>query len=149
MIFQKLSHLQRILIVARHSKVKRFQADIGQESILGRLTGSHIPHQLYSSFGDISLFPETLGINDAMIGLVRRGQTRIFVLVAIPVKIAAVHDTAAQRHGMSVHIFCGGVRYNVRSEFKGTAVNGRGKGIVTDQGYTCSWAKAANFSYPK
>src|SRR5699024_8796687 len=96
----------------------------------------HILPLLSSSFFDICLFPGSLAVSVAMIGLVRRGQTRIFVLVAIPVKIAAVHDTAAQRHGMSVHIFCGGVRYNVRSEFKGTAVNGRGKGIVTDQGYT-------------
>ncbi len=68
-----------------------------------------------------------------MIGVVRRGKARIFLGAGFPVKVAAVHDAAAYGHGMAVHIFRGGMRYNVRPPLKGTTVNGRCKGIVYDK----------------
>ena len=50
-----------------------------------------------------------------------------------PVKVAAVHDRAADVDRVTVHIFGGGMGHNVRAELNRTAVDRRGKGVVHDE----------------
>ena len=68
-----------------------------------------------------------------MIRLIRRCQSQVLIPVSFPVKIAAVHNTAAHTHGMSVHILGGGMSHNISPPLKGTAVNGRGKRIIHNE----------------
>jgi len=53
--------------------------------------------------------------------------------MGVPVEISAVHDAAAHGQGVAVHIFGGGVGHDIGPPLKGTAVDGRGEGIVHDQ----------------
>ncbi len=68
-----------------------------------------------------------------MIRLVRHRKARKLLSISRPVKIAAVNDGAAYTGGMTVHIFRGGMGYNIRSPLKRPAVYRRGKGIVHDK----------------
>ena len=133
MVFQILRHLQGVFTVPGHPQMQGFQSDVQQEGVHGRLDGAKIPHELGGRLGDIRLLPEFFRIDDAVIGLVRRAQSRKFVRIQAPVKIAGIHDGPAHAHGMAVHIFGGGMGHDIRSPLKGIAVDGRGKGIVHDQ----------------
>ena len=52
-----------------------------------------------------------------------------------PIETARVHNGAAHRRAVAVHVLGGGVRHDVRSPLDGTAVNGRGERVVDDQGH--------------
>ena len=54
--------------------------------------------------------------------------------MGIPVEIAAVHDGAAYRHSMSVHVLGRGMSDYVSSPFERPAMNRSGKGVVNDKG---------------
>ena len=113
--------------------MKSFQPDIDQKGVLGRLDGAQIPHQLGGSLGNISQLSEFLCVDDAVIGLIRLRQSLKLVMMGFPVKIAAVHNTAAYRSRVAVHVLGGAVGHNIRSPLKGTAVDGGGKGIIHNQ----------------
>ena len=130
---QILCHLLGVLTVSGHSEMQSFQTHVEQERVLRGLDRAEISHQLRRRLGDICFFPKSLRVNQSVIGLIRSGQPREFILMGHPVKISAVHNTAAHSHGMSVHVFCGGMGHNIRAEFKGPAVDGRSEGIVHDQ----------------
>ena len=119
--------------MARHPQMQCFQSYIQKKRILGRLNGTHIPHQLCGSLGDICQLSKLLCIDDPMIGLVRCGQPRKLVAVRFPVKISAVYDGAAHAGRMAVHILCGRVDHDVRSPLNGPAVDRCRKGIVHDK----------------
>ena len=59
-----------------------------------------------------------------------------FVAIGIPVEIAAIYHHAAYLSGVSVHILGSAVGNNVTTPLEGAAVDGRGKGIVHNQGHT-------------
>ena len=56
--------------------------------------------------------------------------------MGIPVEVPAVHDGTAHRCGVPVHVFGGGMGHDVCPPFKRAAVDGRGKRVVHNQGYT-------------
>ena len=65
------------------------------------------------------------------------------VCTCLPIKVAAVDDSAAYLCGVTVHVLCGGVCDDVSSPLEGAAVDGGGKGVVDDEwhavlmGYPC------------
>ena len=70
-----------------------------------------------------------------MVALVGGGQAGELVGVGHPVELAGVHNGAAHRVGVAVHILGGGVGDNVGAPLEGTAVHGRGEGVVHDEGH--------------
>ena len=136
--------------MSRYSQVQCFQAYIGQKCIHRRLAGTHISHQLCYRFLNIGFFPEFLCVNNTMIRFIRCGQTRKFFFVSFPVKVSTVHDTATQCHGMSIHIFCRGMRDDIHTKLKWLAVDRCCKGIITDHRYSmvvCQIHKFCNIKY--
>ena len=95
--------------------------------------GPQIPHQVSAAFGDVGGGAELLGVDHAVVGIVRCGQSGIFVRMSRPVKAAAVHNDAAQGSGVAVQVFGGGMDDDIRPEFKGTAIDGGREGIVHNQ----------------
>ena len=59
------------------------------------LNGTEVTHQLGSGLGDIGTFAKSLCIGQSMIRRVGFGQSRELVGMGIPVKIAAIYDTAS------------------------------------------------------
>ena len=77
MLVQEFGHSLTIFRMADHPEMQAFQTQIQEESVLGRLDGAEVPHELCGCFGDIGAFQtEALGIGDAVIafiGVVRPG----------------------------------------------------------------------------
>ena len=136
MILQESGHFCGILTVLRHPQMQGFQADIGQKRVLRRLAGPQISHQLRRCLGDIGALSKFFRVDNAVVGLIRRGQARKLVRMGHPVEIAGIHDGSAHSHGMAVHILGGGMGHDVHTPGKGPAVDGSRKGIVTDHGYS-------------
>ena len=134
-LFQKLGHGLCVLAVALHAQVQRFQAQIEQEAVERAGDGAQVAHQLCRGFGDVSHLAESLGIGQSMVAFVRLAQARELVGMGHPVEVAAVHDGAAHRRGMSVHVFRGGMYHNVGPPLEGAAVDGGGEGVVHDEGH--------------
>ena len=123
-----------ILTMLTHTEGQAFQTQIQIVSTLGGLDRTQIPHQLGSAFGDERAGKaKTLGIGDTVIALVGGAQAGELVGVLGPVEFAAVHNAAAYRAGVAIHILGGGVGDNVRAPLKGTAVDGGGEGVIHDQ----------------
>ena len=114
--------------------MEALQAQVQIKGALGGLGAAKVPHQLGGALGDKGPLPaKLLGIGDAVVALVRRGEPRELVGVGHPVKPAAVHNGAAHRHTVAVHILGGGVSHDVRPPLEGPAVHRRCKGVVHDQ----------------
>ena len=61
-----------------------------------------VSHELHSCLCDVG-HRVLLGVNSAVIALVRLGETRKFAVV--PVELAAVNNNAAYLNSVAVHIF--------------------------------------------
>ena len=70
-----------------------------------------------------------------MVALVGGGQAVELLTVGIPVEITRIDHNAAHLCGMSVHVLCGGVGDDVTAPFEGTAIDGRCKSVIDDEGY--------------
>ena len=68
-----------------------------------------------------------------MIAIIGCGQSLELVTLCFPVEVARVDHYATNLRGMTVHILCGGMGYDVASPFDRPTVDGRGKGIVDDE----------------
>ena len=132
MVLQEGGYLLGILAMTSHPQMEAFQSYISQEGILGGLTGSQIPHQLCHSLLDKGHLAESLGIDNAMIGIIRGRQTGEFVCMSLPVEVAGIYDGTSYGHGVPIHIFGGGMGYNVHPPLKGLAIDRSSEGIVTD-----------------
>ena len=120
--------------MALHTERKCFQSDIQKEAVIRRRDGTKISHKLRGCFGDIGFFSKLLCVHNSVIRLVRLGKTVVFVTVGFPVKVSAVNDRTSYLKSVTIHIFCGGVGDDISAPFKGTAVDGGGKGIVNNKG---------------
>ena len=121
--------------VLTHPEGQAFQTQVQIESALGGLDGTQVPHELGSAFGDEGTGQtEPLGVGDTVIAVV--GGTQAWELVGVfgPVEFAAVHDAATHSDTVTVHVLGGGVGDDVSTPLDGTAVDGRGKGVVDDEG---------------
>ena len=92
---------------------------------------AQVAHKLRPGFHDVGRFAELLGVGYTVVRFVRLGKLRIFS--ACPVEISAVHNCTANTGCVTIHIFGGGMRYNVCAKFKGAAVDGRCKRVVDNK----------------
>ena len=137
LVLQELSHCLAVLHVARHAHVQALKAEVEQEGVLRRLDGAQIAHELRGRLGDEGpLFAKLLGVGDAVIALVRRGETGELVGVSHPVELARVDDGAAHSCAVAVHVLGGGVRHDVSAPLDGTTVDRRGERVVHDERHT-------------
>ena len=65
--------------------------------------------------------------------------------MGLPVKIPAVHDAAADGHGVAIHVFRRGVGHDIGAPLKGTAVDRRCKRIVDDERHALGMGRAGKF----
>ena len=56
--------------------------------------------------------------------------------MGVPVKVTAVDDSSTYCGGVAIHILGGRVGHDVGTPLEGAAVDGRGKGVVHDEGHT-------------
>ena len=134
LFFEELRDRHRVLAVARHPHMQALQPQIEDERILRGLHAAQIAHQLAGAFGDVCpRIAEFLGVGDAVVAFVWRAEPRILLRVRHPVEIAAVHDDAAERSAVAVHVLCRRVGHNVRAPANRLAVDGRGEGVVHNQ----------------
>ena len=132
---QIFRHRLSVGAVLLHAEGQAFQTQIQQERALGGLDAAKVPHQLGGTLGDErAAETEALGVGDAVVAVVGGTQAGEFVLVGRPVELAAVHDSAAQSGGVTVHVFGGGVGDDVRAPPEGLAVDGGGEGVVHNEG---------------
>ncbi len=68
-----------------------------------------------------------------MIGRIWLCQSWKFICIFVPIKIATVHNAAADAHSVSIHILRSGMRHNIRPPLNWTTVNGSWKCIIHDQ----------------
>ena len=116
-----------------HTKGKCFKAEV--EEVCGHGCESHakVANELNSRFGvECVLYAKCLGVYKTVIGLI--GSCELGVLVTLcPVKATAVNDSTANDLRVTVHILCCGVDNDIRAVLKGTAENGRCKGVVDEE----------------
>ena len=128
-----------IFTVAGHPDMQAFQAEVQKERALGALDGTEVAHELADRLGDIGASQaETFGVNNTVVAVIRRGQAGELFRIRGPVKFSAVHDTAADSAAVPVHIFGGGMGYDISAPFDGAAVDRRGESVVHDQRDTVS-----------
>ena len=65
--------------------------------------------------------------------------------MCLPVKVATVHDAAADGHRMSIHIFCSRMRYNICAPLERTAVDRSCKRIIYNKWNTISVCNPGKF----
>ena len=71
-----------------------------------------------------------------MIALIGSGEARELFCMCLPIEVTAIDDGTAYLRGMTVHVLGGGVCNDVATPFNRAAVDGRGKGIIDNKGYT-------------
>ena len=122
--------------------MQRFKSDVEQKSVLWARYRAEVAHQLNHHFRDISHLSKSRGVGKAVVRGIGRAQSCEFFGVRFPVEVAAIHHNAANRGGMSVHIFRCRVGNDVASPLKGVAIDGRGKGVVHNQGHAIAVGNA-------
>ena len=132
-LLQEFGHGLRVLAVALHAQVQRLQSQVEQEAVEGAGHRPQVAHQLCRGLGDVGHPAEGLRVGQPVVALVRLAQSRELVGMGRPVEVAAVHDGAAHRCGVPVHVFRGGVGHDVGPPLEGAAVDGRGEGVVHDE----------------
>ena len=131
MALQEFRHGQAVLAMLRHAYMQAFQRAVQEERRLRVLHGAQVAHQLSGGFRDeCALEAELFRIRYAVIAFVGRGKAGEFIGMRHPVEFAGVNNCAAKIGCVAVHVFGGGVRHDVGAPFDGTAIHGRGEGIV-------------------
>ena len=134
-IVEEFGNFLRILTMAGHTEMECFKSQIEKEGIHGSGNAAKVAHQLSNELGRKGHLSESLCVCQAVVGVVGGAKAGVFVGMGVPVEIAAVHNNSANLGGVAVHIFGGGVDNYVAAPFKGPAIDGRGKGVVYDEGY--------------
>ena len=134
-LLEVFGHLLCVTAMLGHTQVQGLQAEVQQEGVHRALDAAQVAHQLGCGFGDVGHLAESLRVGQAVVGLIGRTQAGELVGMGIPVEVAAVHNAAAYAGGVSVHVFSGRMHHDVGSPFEGAAVDGRGEGIVHDEGH--------------
>ena len=131
MVLKELGGGLRVGAMARHSQRQCVQTEVKQERVLRRLLRAEVTHEVGTALGDVRRLAELVGIDNAVIGLVGRGEHR--EIAACPVKVAGIDNDAAQRDSVTVHVLGGRMNDDVGAPFKGTAVDRGREGVVHDQ----------------
>ena len=123
MVLEELGASESVFAVARHAEVQCFETHVQEECVLRRLDGTEVAHELCSSLCDVSALAKCLGVSEAVIARIRFGEALETVVVCFPVEVAAIHNAAADCHGVAVHVLGGGVGHDVNAEFNRAAEN--------------------------
>ena len=102
-------------------------------------------HQL----SHISHLSECFRIGQSMITLVWSTQSWVFICISIPIKVATIHNYSAHLCCMAIHIFRGGMCYDVCSPLKWSAIDRCGKRIVYNQGNAFAMCDTRKLLYVK
>ena len=129
-VLEELGAGESILAVTRHAEVKRFQTEVQEERILRRLNGTEVAHELGGSLRDEGALAESLRVSEAVVARIRFGEALELVVMGFPVEVATIHNAAAHRSSMAIHVLGGGVRHNVNAEFNRAAENRSREGVV-------------------
>ena len=135
-LFQPLGHLLGIGAMLLHAQGQRLEAQVEDVGVEGRRDAAQVAHQLADELGGVGHLAEGLGIGEAVVAFVGRGQAVELRAVGIPVEVARIDHSTAHLCSVSVHVFGGGVGHDVAAPFEGTAVDGSGKGVIDDEGHT-------------
>ena len=145
-VLQELGHSQAVLAVLCHPQRQGLQADVEIIAVLRGGDSAQVPHELNGGLGDIGpLQAEALGVGDTVVALVGGGQAGELVGVGVPVKLAGVHDSAAHRVGVAVHVLGGGVGDDISAPLKGPAVHRGGKGVVHNERHPVGVGRLGKF----
>ena len=132
-VLQPAGHGEGAAAVARHPQVQGLQAQVQVKGVLGALGAAQVPHQMGDGLGDKRGFSKLLGVGEAVVGGIRRGEAGEFVGVLFPGEVAAVHYGSAYAGAVSVNVFGGGMRYNIGPPLERAAQHGRSEGVVNHQ----------------
>lgn len=99
---QEFGDLHRVLGMALHPHGERLQSEVGVERRLRGRIDAEVARKLDARLGDIRRAAERLGVAQAVVGLVRLGERRVFAVA--PVEVAAVDDGAADLNGVAVDV---------------------------------------------
>ena len=128
-----------------HAERERIRSQPAQKGVLRAHDCAHVPHHLRAAFGG-ELRRGQVGIHEPVIAFVRLVERRI-AGVALKIEVAAVHDHAAERRRVAVHVFARGMDDDVRPPLERAAQDRRGKGVVHNEqhavflGYLCNFVK--------
>ena len=116
--------------------MKALKAQVEVEGVLGALDGPEVAHELRRRLGDEGTrLTELLGVDDAVIRLVRGGEAGELLGMGHPVELSGVDDCPSHGDAVPVHVLGGGVRHDVGTPLDRPAVDGRGEGVVDDEGH--------------
>ena len=132
-LLQPLGHLLRILAMASHAEVERLQSEVEQEGVLRCGNAAQVAHQLSHELRRVGHLAEGLRVGQTVVRLVGCAKAGELLCVLVPIEVAAIHNHAANLSGVTVHVLRRGVRHDVAAPFKGTAVDGCGKGVIDDE----------------
>ena len=133
---QEPGHGQGVFTVPGHAQGQGLQPHVEQVGVHGGGDGAEVPHELGGGLGDVgSLQSEALGVGHAVVALIRGGEAGELVGVGCPVEPAGVHDSAAHRVGVAVHVLGSGMGDNVGPPLEGAADHRGGEGVVHDEGH--------------
>ena len=135
-LLQPLCHLLGIGAMLAHAQGQGLQTYVQQEGVLGSGDAAQVAHQLYNDLRGVGHVAESGGVGKSVVTLVGFGQACELVVLGLPVEVAAIHYATAHLCGMAVHVLGGGVCDDVSAPLERTAVDGCGKGVVHDEGYT-------------
>ena len=132
---EELGHALGILAVLWHAQMQGLQTEIEQETVLRRRCRTEVTHELCHEFGDVAQLAEGLDIGESVVGVVGCAEVGELLGMGHPVEVSAIDHGTAHLGGHAVHVLRGGVGDNVGTPFERTAVDGRGEGVVDDEGH--------------
>ena len=127
-----LRHGQRILRVALHAQVQRFNPLQQQERIERRERRAGVAQPLHARLQNERQRPKRLRVRKAVIRRIRLGEL-LESARSCPVELARIHDHAANRGAVAAQKLGCRVDHNVRSPLDGPHQRRRSRGIVDDQ----------------
>ena len=127
MTLQKLGDLLGVCDVAFHAQAQRLNPEQGRKTVKRRLAAAHVAQDLHPRFEYHGRCPE-VGVYQAVIRRVRFGKVR--KASAGPVKIAAIHNHAADGCAAAAQKLGRAVGDNMRAPFKRPTQIRRGKRVV-------------------
>ena len=111
---------------------KRFQPLQQQEGVEGRYASAGVSQQLHTGFCDVGQRAQRFGVLQAVVAGVRLGEGGELA-ARCPVKLASVHDDAANGRAVAAYELGGGMNDDVRAIFDGADEVGGAKGVVNNQ----------------
>jgi len=94
MFFEILSNGFCVLTVALNSQMQALESYIKQKCFVRRLYGAEVSHKLYGCLGNICALAECFGIYNAVVTVIRCGETGELVILS-PVEVTAVNYCTA------------------------------------------------------